>query len=113
MARQAPRVLVVEDEPASRELLRYNLEAEGFAVARPTTARKRCAVAGGAARPDPARLDAARVSGIEVRRLGRRDPATARTPIIMLSARGEEEDRVRGLATGADDYVVKPFRWPS
>ena len=107
------RVLVAEDEDAIAVLLRYNLEAEGFAVevvARGDEAdlRLREAV------PDLLLLDwmLPGLSGIEVcRRLRQRDE-TRRLPVIMLTARSEESERVRGLATGADDYVVKPFSVP-
>ena len=105
-----PLVLVVEDESAQREILRYNLEAEGFAVA--------IAVDGDEAMlmvqeqsPDLIVLDwmLPGVSGIEVCRRVKSRPSTRAIPIIMLSARSEEIDRVRGLETGADDYVVKPY----
>ncbi len=105
-----PHVLIVEDEPALSELLRYNLEAAGFDVQ---------AVASGegaevilAEQPfDCLLLDwmLPGVSGIELCRRLRQNPKTKSLPILMLTARGEEGDRVRGLSTGADDYVVKPF----
>ena len=107
------RVLIVEDEEALPTLLRYNLEAEGGAV-------------DAAARGDEAELLMAErmpdlvlldwmlpgLSGIELCRRIRARRETERLPVIMLTARGEEGDRVRGLATGADDYVVKPFSIP-
>ena len=108
------KVLVVEDEAPLAELLRYNLEAEGFRVAHAATGEEALDPSrGGAPGSGGARLDAAR-------RLGHRGvpaPALAagdaqRLPIIMLTARGEESDRMRGLSTGADDYVVKPFSMP-
>ncbi|MEO6012641.1 MAG: phosphate regulon transcriptional regulator PhoB [Devosia sp.] len=106
-------ILIVEDEADLRELMRYNLEADGFRI---TTAesgdeaveRIRDGV------PDLILLDwmLPGLSGIELCRRWRSRDETARTPIIMITARGEEEERVRGLATGADDYVVKPFSMP-
>ncbi|MCB1399238.1 MAG: phosphate regulon transcriptional regulator PhoB [Rhodobacteraceae bacterium] len=107
---QQPCVLVVEDESAQREVLRYNLEAEGFRVA--------MAINGDEAllmvkeeKPDLIVLDwmLPNVSGIEICRRVKANPETRPIPIIMLSARSEETDRVRGLETGADDYVVKPY----
>ena len=108
-----PTVLLVEDEPAQREVLAYNLEAEGFRVMGAESGdeaveRIRDGV------PDLILLDwmLPGLSGIELCRRWRSREETARTPIIMITARGEEEERVRGLATGADDYVVKPFSMP-
>ena len=106
-----PRVLVVEDEAPLVTLLRYNLEKEGFAVSE--AQRRRGSAA--ADRREQARRGAARLDAAA--RLGPRGlppdpprPGMARSlPIIMLTARGEEGDRVRGLDSGADDYVVKPF----
>ncbi len=105
-----PTVLIVEDEAPLVTLLRYNLEKEGFQV---------CDAADGEdalvqiaeRRPDVVLLDwmLPLVSGIEVCRRIRRSPENRALPIIMLTARGEESDRVRGLDSGADDYVVKPF----
>jgi two-component system phosphate regulon response regulator PhoB len=106
-------VLIVEDEADLRELVRYNLEAEGFRVSMAESGdeaveRIRDGV------PDLILLDwmLPGLSGIELCRRWRSREETARTPIIMITARGEEEERVRGLATGADDYVVKPFSMP-
>jgi two-component system phosphate regulon response regulator PhoB len=109
----APRVLVVEDEEALALLLRYNLEAEGFQVdtaARGDEAELRLRENP----PDLVLLDwmLPGVSGIELCRRLRKWPETATLPVIMLTARGEEDERVRGLAVGADDYVVKPFSVP-
>lgn len=106
----SPTILVVEDDPALAELLRYNLAREGFAV---TTAADGDAALAAAedSPPDLMVLDwmIPGLSGIEVcRRLRRRD-ATRAMPIIMLTARGEETDRIEGLESGADDYMVKPF----
>ncbi len=106
----APLVLVVEDEPAQAELLAYNLQREGFRVAMAGDGEEGLLLAGESV-PDLVLLDwmLPLVSGIEVcRRLKARE-ATRAVPVIMLTARGEEGDRVRGLDTGADDYVVKPY----
>src|SRR6188508_925933 len=107
------RIMVVEDEEALTTLLRYNLEAEGYEVdsaARgddaDTMLKEKI--------PDLVILDwmLPGLSGIELCRRLRARPETKQLPIIMLTARGEESERVRGLATGADDYVVKPFSVP-
>jgi two-component system phosphate regulon response regulator PhoB len=108
-----PRVLIVEDEQALNLLLRYNLESEGFdvdIVERGDEAEMRVAEVA----PDLVILDwmLPGVSGIEVCRRLRARPETKQLPILMLTARGEESERVRGLGTGADDYVVKPFSLP-
>ena len=105
-----PLVLIVEDEAPLVTLLRYNLEKEGFEV---------CSAADGEEalvqiaerKPDILLLDwmLPLVSGIEVCRQIRRSPLTRALPVIMLTARGEEVDRVRGLNSGADDYITKPF----
>ncbi|MTE00661.1 phosphate regulon transcriptional regulatory protein PhoB [Paracoccus sp. YIM 132242] len=110
MARQSPCVLVVEDEGAQREVLQYNLEAEGFAVVVADNGEDALLLVQ-EEQPDLMVLDwmLPKVSGIEVCRQVKADPATRSIPIIMLSARSEETDRVRGLETGADDYVVKPY----
>ncbi len=105
-----PRVLIVEDEPALVTLLRYNLEREGFDVAEATDGEE-AMVSVAEQRPDLIVLDwmLPHLSGLEVCRQLRRAPETRATPIIMLTAKGEEQDRVRGLESGADDYVTKPF----
>jgi len=106
-------ILIVEDEEALALLLRYNLEAEGYAVA--TAARgDEADLLLKERKPDLVILDwmLPGVSGIELCRRLRTRPETKQLPIIMLTARGEESERVRGLATGADDYVVKPFSVP-
>ncbi len=108
-----PRILIVEDEEALATLLRYNLEKEGFdveTVGRGDDADTRLKEH----IPDLAILDwmLPGFSGIELTRRLRSRPETARLPILILTARGEEAERVRGLATGADDYVVKPFSVP-
>jgi two-component system, OmpR family, phosphate regulon response regulator PhoB len=91
-------------------LLRYNLEQEGFEVAEAVDGEE-ALLRIAEAKPDAVLLDwmLPNVSGIEVCRQLRRAPSTRAVPIIMLTARGEETDRVRGLNSGADDYVVKPF----
>lgn len=103
-------VLVVEDEDALATLLQYNLEKEGYSVA---VARdgEDALMQAEETTPDLVLVDwmLPKVSGIEVCRRLRGRQETANVPIIMLTARGEETDRVRGLDTGADDYVVKPF----
>jgi two-component system phosphate regulon response regulator PhoB len=107
------KVMIVEDEEAVSLMLRYNLEAEGFEVEQ--------AFRGDDAdirlkeiTPDLLLLDwmLPGISGIELCRRLRTRTETERMPIIMLTARGEEQERVRGLSTGADDYVVKPFSVP-
>jgi two-component system, OmpR family, phosphate regulon response regulator PhoB len=110
MSAEQPKVLVVEDEPAQREVLAYNLEAEGFRVAKAETGDEALLLVEEEA-PDIIVLDwmLPGVSGIEVCRRMKSKSATRGIPIIMLSARSEEVDRVRGLETGADDYVIKPY----
>lgn len=105
-----PLVLVVEDEAPLVTLLRYNLEKEGFAVAEASDGEE-ALLRIAEQKPDAVLLDwmLPLLSGIEVCRQIRRAPATRTLPVIMLTARGEEGDRVRGLNSGADDYVVKPF----
>jgi two-component system phosphate regulon response regulator PhoB len=107
------RILIVEDEEPLTLLLRYNLEAEGYQVdiaARGDEAEIRLKESP----PDLVVLDwmLPGISGIELCRRLRARSDTERLPIIMLTARGEESERVRGLATGADDYLVKPFSVP-
>lgn len=110
MSADQPRVLVVEDEPAQREVLAYNLEAEGFAVSRAENGEEALMLVDETA-PDVIVLDwmMPNLSGIEVCRRLKIRSETRAIPIIMLSARSEEVDRVRGLETGADDYVIKPY----
>ena len=110
MSADQPRVLVVEDEPAQREVLAYNLEAEGFAVSRAENGEEALVLVDEQA-PDVIVLDwmMPNLSGIEVCRRLKIRSETRSIPIIMLSARSEEVDRVRGLETGADDYVIKPY----
>ncbi len=111
MARNGqPRVLLVEDEPAQRTVLAYNLEAEGFAVTQADNGEDAMVLVD-EEEPDIIILDwmMPKVSGIEVCRRLKMRPDTRSIPIIMLSARAEEVDRIRGLETGADDYVIKPY----
>lgn len=105
-----PNVLIVEDEAALVELLTYNLENAGFRTAVACDGEE-AMTAVAEAKPDLILLDwmLPYVSGIEVCRRIRRNPETSDLPIILLTARGEEGDRIRGLESGADDYVVKPF----
>jgi two-component system phosphate regulon response regulator PhoB len=105
-----PKILLVEDDANLVELIRYNLEKEGFDVVS-TPDGEEALVLAEEDRPDVVVLDwmIANLSGIEVCRRLRRAPETASLPIIMLTARAEEGDRIRGLETGADDYVTKPF----
>jgi phosphate regulon transcriptional regulator PhoB len=106
----ASRVLVVEDEPDIGDLLAFHLQREGFQVARATTGPEALRQLR-AAPPDLVILDLMlpEMDGLEVCRRLRADPATAALPVIMLTAKGDEVDRVVGLEMGADDYVVKPF----
>jgi two-component system, OmpR family, phosphate regulon response regulator PhoB len=105
-----PNVLVVEDDMALAELLRYTLERDGFDVAHTADGEDALMLAQEAT-PDVVILDwmVPSLSGIEVCRRLRRINSTAGVPILMLTARTEEADRVRGLETGADDYITKPF----
>ena len=110
MVADQPTVLVVEDEPAQREVLSYNLAAEGFRVCQAENGEEALLLVEEDG-PDVIVLDwmMPNLSGIEVcRRLKTRN-STRGIPIIMLSARSEEVDKVRGLETGADDYVIKPY----
>ncbi|WP_371136515.1 phosphate regulon transcriptional regulator PhoB [Novosphingobium sp.] len=106
----AASILIVEDDAALSELLEWNLRAEGFDV-RVTPDGEEALVMVRESLPDAIILDwmIENLSGIEVCRQLRRNKDSARVPILMLTARGEEEDRIRGLKTGADDYVTKPF----
>jgi two-component system, OmpR family, phosphate regulon response regulator PhoB len=105
-----PRVLLVEDDPALAELLEFRFRAEGYDVAATADGDEALLLATENP-PDLVLLDwmIEGTSGIEVCRRLRRDKATAHVPIIMLTARGAEEDTIRGLETGADDYITKPF----
>jgi two-component system phosphate regulon response regulator PhoB len=108
-----PSIMIVEDEEALTLLLRYNLEAEGYAVHTVSRGDEADMLLRETV-PDLLLLDwmLPGLSGIELcRRLRQRDETRA-LPIILLTARGEESERVRGLSTGADDYIVKPFSVP-
>ncbi|MCW8843500.1 MAG: phosphate regulon transcriptional regulator PhoB [Rhodobacteraceae bacterium] len=110
MAKDHPTVLVVEDEPAQRDVLSYNLEAEGFEVVSTDDGEEALLLVAEIV-PDIIVLDwmLPGISGIEICRRLKTRTETAGIPVLMLSARSEEVDRVRGLETGADDYVVKPY----
>lgn len=103
-------VLLVEDEPAQREVLAYNLEAEGYGVRQAENGEEAMMLLDEAA-PDIIILDwmMPLLSGIEVCRRVKTRTQTRAIPVIMLSARSEDVDAVRGLDTGADDYIVKPY----
>jgi two-component system phosphate regulon response regulator PhoB len=105
-----PHILIVEDEDALSELLSYNLKKEGFRVSMAADGEEALILID-ERRPDVVLLDwmLPKISGIEVCRRLRGRQETRNLPIIMLTARGEEADRIRGLDTGADDYIVKPF----
>ena len=110
MSPEQPSVLLVEDEPAQREVLAYNLEAEGFAVIRAGDGEEAMSLIDETI-PDIVLLDwmLPHVSGIEICRRLKSRTDTRTIPVIMISARSEEVDRVRGLEIGADDYVIKPY----
>ena len=105
-----PLVLIVEDEPAQVEALRYNLEKKGYRTAVAPDGEEALMLVEEEA-PDLVILDwmLPDLSGIQICRQLKTRPKTRAIPIIMLTARGEEADRVRGLESGADDYVVKPY----
>jgi two-component system, OmpR family, phosphate regulon response regulator PhoB len=106
-------ILVIEDEESIQTLLRYNLESGGYRV-RSSARGEDAALLIAEERPDLIVLDwmLPGISGIEVCRQVRAKPESSDIPIIMLTARSEEAEKVRGLATGADDYLVKPFSVP-
>ena len=108
-----PNVLIVEDEVSLMTMLRYNLQKEGFVVAEARDGEE-ALIASDESPPDAIILDwmLPRISGLEVCRQLRRKEATRSVPIIILTARSEERDKVRGLNVGADDYMVKPFSMP-
>lgn len=108
-----PLILIVEDEAALVTMLRYNLEKEGYRVCEAGDGEEALTVVA-ERKPDLVVLDwmLPSLSGIEVCRQLRRKPATRELPVIMLTARGEEGDKIRGLNTGADDYMTKPFSLP-
>ncbi|HTS40836.1 MAG TPA: phosphate regulon transcriptional regulator PhoB [Xanthobacteraceae bacterium] len=107
------RILIVEDEEPLTIMLRYNLEREGFTV-ETSSHGDDADLRIRESPPDLAIIDwmLPGLSGIELVRRLRTRPETKQLPIIMLTARGEEPERIRGLATGADDYIVKPFSVP-
>ena len=104
------RILVVDDEPDAIELIRFNLKASGYEVLTAEDGEEALAKARKCS-PDMILLDVMlpEIDGLEVCKILRRDPATASLPIIMLTAKASEIDRVLGLEFGADDYVTKPF----
>lgn len=106
----AKRLLLVEDDRALAELVTFHFDRAGYAVTR-TGDGEEALILAEEIKPDLILLDwmIEGISGIEVCRRLRRRSATANVPIIMLTARGEEDDRIRGLETGADDYLTKPF----
>ncbi len=108
-----PNILIVEDEAPLVTLLRYNLEKEGYQVAEAGDGDEAIMLIN-ERKPDLVLLDwmLPVLSGIEVCRQIKRKPETRDLPVIMLTARGEESDKVRGLNTGADDYITKPFSVP-
>jgi two-component system phosphate regulon response regulator PhoB len=110
MAAIAPHVLLIEDEEPIAQLLKYNLEKEGYRVSVAGDGEEALLLAE-EGKPDLVLLDwmLPKLPGIEVCRRLRTARSSRNTPIVMLTARGEEGDRIRGLDTGADDYVVKPF----
>ncbi|MBL1406186.1 MAG: phosphate regulon transcriptional regulatory protein PhoB [Hyphomicrobiales bacterium] len=104
------KVLIVEDEPAQLELLSYNLKSEGYEIICADNGEEGCLLAQ-EENPELIILDwmLPKLSGIEVCRQLKRKKETREIPIMMLTARGEEADKVRGLDIGADDYIVKPY----
>ena len=110
MSASKPTILLVEDEPAQRAVLAYNLKSEGFEVIEAEDGEEALVMAQESV-PDLVLLDwmLPHVSGLEVCRRLKSGKATRALPVIMLSARSEELDKVRGLETGADDYMVKPY----
>ncbi|MGB0904944.1 MAG: phosphate regulon transcriptional regulator PhoB [Mangrovicoccus sp.] len=110
MSPSQPTVLIVDDEPSQRDVLNYNLQAKGYRVIEAENGEEALTLVAEDA-PDLIVLDwmMPHVSGIEVCRQLKTRQETRALPIIMLSARSDEVDRVRGLETGADDYVVKPY----
>ncbi len=110
MSASKPTILLVEDEPAQRAVLAYNLKSEGFYVIEAEDGEEALVMAQDSL-PDLVLLDwmLPHVSGLEVCRRLKSGKATRALPVIMLSARSEELDKVRGLETGADDYMVKPY----
>ena len=110
MSTGGPKILIVEDEASQLELLSYNLSVEGYDVHKAGTGEEGLLILR-ETEIDLILLDwmLPQVSGLEVCRQIKRSKATRHVPVIMLTARGEEDDKIRGLDTGADDYVVKPY----
>ena len=110
MASANKRLLLVEDDRAIAELVKFHFTRAGYTVTS-TPNGEEALILVDEIRPDLLILDwmIEGISGIELCRMLRRKPATANLPILMLTARGEEEDRLRGLDTGADDFITKPF----
>lgn len=110
MSKDSPTILVVEDEVAIREMLNFSLARAGFAVQEAADARQAQDVINQAV-PDLVLLDwmLPGISGVDLANKIRQGNRTRDLPIIMLTARGEEESKIRGLEAGADDYVTKPF----
>ncbi len=110
MVQGGPKVLIVEDEPSQLELLSYNLSVDGYDVYKAETGEEGLLVLE-EAEIDLILLDwmLPQTSGLEICRQIKRNKNTKAIPVIMLTARGEEDDKIRGLDTGADDYVVKPY----
>ena len=104
------KILLIEDDQSLTELVKYNLEKEGYEVTVEMDGEEGLSYAQ-TQTPDLILLDwmLPNLSGIEICRRIRRDKSTQNIPVIMLTARGEENDRIRGLDTGADDYITKPF----
>lgn len=106
----ATNILIVDDEPAIREMVRFALERAGFACREAGNGEKALLTIADR-RPDLVLLDwmMPGINGIDLARRLKREDATKEMPLIMLTARGEEDDRIRGLEVGADDYIAKPF----
>jgi len=110
MAQGDPKVLIVEDEPSQLELLSYNLSVDGYEIYKAETGEEGLLILE-ETEIDLILLDwmLPQTSGLEICRQIKRNKDTKSIPVIMLTARGEEDDKIRGLDTGADDYVVKPY----
>ena len=111
MAAMSAKLLVVEDERDIRDMLIFALEEAGFQVAEASTAERALSLLAEGYKPDLLLVDwmLPGASGVELARRVKQKAELQDTPLILLTARGEEDDRVRGLEAGADDYVVKPF----
>jgi len=106
----AAKILIVEDEPAVLEMISFVLEQAGFETQQAANSEEACRQLSSSP-PDMILMDwmLPGMSGIELTRILKSDPVTRDIPIILLTARGEEDDKVRGLGSGAEDYVLKPF----